>query len=412
MDNETPPSGIPTPPSGTSLPPDFQPISSGSESARAEQPRMGRARERQLRRQQRLPMVQPAGSRRMIRQTAPSDRFKLPKIKIPGGRNALYVVGAVLFVVAVVYILGRIRNNEPTATPPNALWIGTEWTYATHDDGTMRDYVQKLRDHQVGTVYAWVSWLQSDQTWRGEDNFETVKTFVEQFKQFYPEALLYGWISFPVDIGEGGYRLDNVALQQIVADFSAKVVNEFGFDGVFLNIEPVWNNDQNFLALLRLVRSAVGNDVPISAAIPPDWSPIGVNIPVPPLIVPGTVWDREYKQSVALLVDEMAVMAYNSGLSSPSDYSQWMAYQVRTFAQSVDQLGGGTEIVIGIPTYDAELPGHDPNVESIAAAVEGIRSGLQQAGDAAAFVRGLGVYADWETDDTEWASFKQNWVDS
>src|SRR5690606_41973110 len=57
------------------------------------------------------------------------------------------------------------------------------------------------------------------------------------------------------------------------------------------------SNDQNFLALLRLVRSAVGNDVPISAAIPPDWSPIGVNIPVPPLIVPGTVWDREYKRS-------------------------------------------------------------------------------------------------------------------
>jgi hypothetical protein len=88
-----------------------------------------------------------------------------------------------------------------------------------------------------------------------------------------------------------------------------------------------------------------------------------------------------------------------------------MAYQVRTIAQTVDELGGGTEIVIGIPTYDAELPGHDPNVETIPAAVEGVRSGLLQAGDAAAFVRGLGVYAGWETDDIEWASFKQSWVD-
>lgn len=408
MNNETPPSGTPTPPSGTSLPPDFQPISLGSES----QPdsRVGRARERQLRRQQRLPMVQPSGSRRMTRQTAPTNRLKLPKVRLPGGRAGVYVVGAVVFVVLVVYVLGRVRN-QPTGTPPNAVWIGTEWTYATNDDETIKVLVQQLRDHQVGTVYAWVSWLQADQTWRGAASFEAVQAFVRQFKQYYPEAQLFGWVSFPVDLGEGNYRLDNVGLQQIVADFSAQVTNEFGFDGVFLNIEPVWNNDQNFLALLRKVRSAVGNDVPISAAIPPDWSPVGVNIPVPPQIVPGTVWDREYKQSVALLVNEMAVMAYNSGLSSPSDYSVWMAYQVRTFAQTVEELGGGTEIIIGIPTYDAELPGHDPNVETIPAAVEGVRSGLQQAGEAASFVRGLGVYAGWETDETEWASFKQNWLD-
>jgi hypothetical protein len=335
---------------------------------------------------------------------------KLPKIRLPGGRAGVYVVGSVLFVVLVVYVLGRIRN-EPTGNPPNAVWIGTEWTYAVHDDATMQDFVRNLRDHEIGTVYAWVSWLQADQTWRGAANFDAVQSFARQFKQFYPEAQLYGWVSFPVDLDVGSYRLDNVGLQQIVADFSAQVTNDFGFDGVFLNIEPVWNDDQNFLALLRKVRSAVGNEVPISAAIPPDWSPLGANIPVPPQIVPGTVWESEYKQSVALLVNEMAVMAYNSGLSSPSDYSLWMAYQVRTYAQIVDELGGGTEIVIGIPTYDAELPGHDPNVETIAAAVEGVRSGLLEAGDAAAFVRGLGVYADWETDDTEWASFKQSWVD-
>jgi hypothetical protein len=345
----------------------------------------------------------------MIRQTAPSDRFKLPKVKLPGGRVTLYVAGSVMLVVLVVYVLGRIRNQS-TETPPNAVWIGTEWTYATHDDQTIKDFVQQLRDHQVGTVYAWVSWLQADQTWRGTHNFEAVQAFVRQFKQYYPEAQLFGWVSFPVDLGSDEYRLENVGLQQIVADFSARVTNEFGFDGVFLNIEPVWNNDQNFLALLRKVRAAVGNQVPISAAIPPDWSPVGANIPVPPLIVPGTVWDRDYKQSVALLVNEMAVMAYNSGLSSAADYSLWMAYQVRTFAQTVEELGGGTDIVIGIPTYDAEPPGHDPNVETIPAAVEGVRAGLQQAGDAAEFVRGLGVYADWETDETEWAAFKQSWV--
>ena len=42
----------------------------------------------------------------------------------------------------------------------------------------------------------------------------------------------------------------------------------------------------------------------IAVAISPDWSPIGANIPVPARIVPGTVWDKNYKQSVALLADQ------------------------------------------------------------------------------------------------------------
>jgi hypothetical protein len=345
----------------------------------------------------------------MTHQTAPADRFKLPKVRLPVNRVGLGAVGSIMLIILVVYVLGRVRNDS-AELPPNAVWLGTELTYAANDDQTIKDFVQRLREHEVGTVYAWVSWLQADQTWRGTDNFDAVQTFVRQFKQYYPEAQLYGWVSFPVNVGENNYRLDNVGLQQIIADFSARVTNEFGFDGVFLNVEPVWNDDGNFLALLRKVRAAVGDDVLISAAIPPDWSPIGANIPVPSQIVPGTVWDREYKQSVALLVDEMAVMAYNSGLTSPADYSVWMAYQVNAFAQAIDELGGGTDIVIGIPTYDAEPPGHDPNVETIPAAVEGVRAGLLEAGDAAAFVRGLGVYADWTTDEAEWAAFKQSWA--
>lgn len=395
---------MPTPPSGTPVPPDLP----EGDSQRGE--RIGRARERQMRRQQqRAPMVQPSGGRRTRRQIAPSDRMKLPEIKFRPNRYLLYAIGSIILVVLVVFILGRLRN-EPVVVPPNSLWIGTEWTYETHDDETMQNLVRRLRDHQVGTVYAWVSWLQADQTWRGEANFETVKAFVQQFKRFYPEAQLYGWVSLPNDTGGIPYRLDNVGIQQIVADFSTRVMEEFGFDGVYLNVETVWNNDENFLVLLRKVRAAVGDETPISAAIPPDWSPVGANIPVPPLIVPGTVWDEEYKQSVALLVNEMAVMAYNSGLSSPADYTTWMAYQVKTFAEAVEELGGGTEIVIGIPTYDAELPGHDPNVETVSAAVQGVKDGLQQAGEAAEYVRGLAIYAGWTTDETEWSDFRQSWV--
>ncbi len=334
----------------------------------------------------------------------------MPKIKIPRGSGlVLGVVGAIAFVALLVYVLGQLRNDTPTV-PPNALWLGTEWTYDTHTDEEVAALAQKLHDEQIGTVYAWVSWYKYDGTWNASDQFENVKAFVKQFKAAYPESDLCGWVSVPVQDDTGAEREDYATLAQPVADFSKQVMDDFGFDGIFLNVENVWDGDQNFLALLRAVRSTVGMDTQISAAIPPDWSPSNSSIPLPPLIEPGTEWAKTYKQSVALLVDHMAVMAYNSGLSSTNDYAQWVAYQVKTFADAIAELDTETDLVIGIPTFDAAPPGHDPAVENINSAVEGVRAGLQQAGSAASYVRGLAIYAEWETDATEWQDFQTAWL--
>lgn len=322
----------------------------------------------------------------------------------------LFVAGAVVFVAVVIILTGQLKETE-SALMPNAVWIGTGWTYALQELDEIDELAARLREHDIGTVYAWVSWLQEDGSWRGVENFGAVGAFARGLKNAYPELRTLGWVSFPVNVGAGDYRLDDETLQQAIADFSARVVTDLGFDGVFLNIEPVWTGDENFLAVLRKVRASVGDGVPISVAVPPDWSPVGAGIPVPPLIVPGTIWTTEYKQSVALLVDEMALMAYNSGLSDPDDYTVWTAYQVKAFAQALEPLGEGTTIMVGIPTYDAEPPGHDPDVENVGTAVRGAIDGLRQAGSAARHVRGLAIYADWTTNDDEWAQFKQDWVD-
>lgn len=396
MDNETP-----TPP-----PMDEQPDESSSDDTPR---RSGRARERYERRRQQHATPRTAAAPRQI--NVPKQ-FTMPAIRLPRSNRFLFgAFGAVLFVAIIVFALGRLRNAEPEAHP-NALWLGTEWTYDVRTDEDVTALVKRLRDQQIGTVYAYVTYLQFNGTWRNEDKFEQVKAFVQQFKQAYPEAKIEGWVGVPVQDATHPARLGDVDLQQQVADLAQRLVTEFGFDGIFLNAEIVWDGDQDFLALLRKIRAAVGIDVPISAAIPPDWSPSNSSIPLPPLMTPGTEWKKEYKQSVALLVDHMAIMAYQSSLSTPSDYAQWVAYQVKTYALAVAELNVPTDLIIGIPTYDAEPPGHDPAVENITSAVEGIRLGLGQAGDAARYVSGLAIYADWTTDETEWANFQTAWVQS
>jgi len=361
----------------------------------------------------------PQSARNRARQVQPAGSgFKLPTRNLQRWLPILYASGGVVLIVAIIIALNLFKNEEEVI-PPDAIWLGTEWTYAASDPEQIRALVGRLKDHNISTVYAWVSWLKEDGTWAGRRSStnqfiemeSTVRDFVTTFRQAYPDATLYGWLGFPVELGADGYRLDEVDVQERVADFSLKIVEDLGFDGVFLNVEQVWNeNADDFVNLLIKVRSRMGEAGLIAAAIPPDWSPAEASIPKPPLIRPGTEWDKRFKQRVALLTDQMAIMAYNSGLSDPNDYVQWVAYQVQTYAQAVHELDAGAQIIIGIPTYEDELPGHDTRVENVPSALTGVKVGLQASGEAAVRVYGVAMYAEWTTDSTEWQQYFEEWA--
>jgi hypothetical protein len=349
-------------------------------------------------------------------QVAVPRSFTMPKIDFK--RYGVYAyAGAALLVVVGVVVFLQLFKNDPAPTFPNAIWIGSEWTFEQPLADDVALFADRLRQHRIGTVYAWVSYLKGDDEWSGiasgTHTFDEVEPhvirFVNQFRDAYPQATLYGWVSFPVDIA-GRHRLNDPAVVQKIAEFSGSVVRELGFDGVMLNAESVWEaNADDYITLLQAVRREIG-DAPLAVAVFPDWSPSGVDIPKPPLIAPGTEYSTAFKQRIALLVDEIMVMAYNSALSTSSDYVEWVAYQTAVYANAIADVDGGATVRIGIPTYDAETDAHDPDVENIATAVIGVTEGLQQAGDASGVIDGVALYASWEMDDAEWTDFNRFWL--
>lgn len=336
------------------------------------------------------------------RRGAPGDRVRRPGLLLIGG-----LIGGITAAALTTLIALAILLRPPVVVGQNAIWLGIDWGSSAQTEDVVGALAEQFRDNGMGTAYVWTSWLQEDDTW-SETTFEHLPAFVAQLKQAFPGLSLQAWIGLPAEVPE--YRLDDAELRAEVAAFSQRAVTEFGFDGVHLNVEPVWDGDENFLALLREVRQALGPEVPLSAAVPPDWNTGTPGIPVGPYTTTDAMWSETYKRQVGFLVDEVVVMAYNSGLASPLDYQVWMAFQVQQFASALATLETGTVLIIGIPTYDAELPGHDPAVESVQAAVTGIRQGMQAAGEAASLVRGVGIYAYWSTDTTEWAAYRQLWL--
>jgi hypothetical protein len=106
--------------------------------------------------------------------------------------------------------------------------------------------------------------------------------FVQQYKTYFPEGKLYGWISYPTNLDEDGYTLDNPAVHTRIAELATLLVTRYGFDGIYLNIEPIADNDQNLLALLRTVRQSVGTTIPIALAIPLIGDPVATRSPIAP----------------------------------------------------------------------------------------------------------------------------------
>ena len=123
---------------------------------------------------------------------------------------------------------------------------------------------------------------------------EQMRTFLATARRVAPDLKVLPWVGgLPpgyrrtrpgtVDLGDLGQR------QRIVAECRGLV--DEGFDGVHVNIEPVDDGNDDFLALLRALRTAVGHDRILSlSAIRPA-----------PLALPGApnfVWSPDYYRRV------------------------------------------------------------------------------------------------------------------
>jgi len=352
-----------------------------------------------------------------------SSRFSLPKIDITHLGRGLYIVIGIVIFVGVVVALGLFKNDAPVSYA-NAVWVGSEWSYTPRPVEEVTALVARLKQSQIGTSYAYVGYLKGDNAWSGRrigtNTFDEVQNdvaaFVGQYRLAYPEGVLIGWLGIPNDLnvapGEP-YRITDPAVRAEIAVMAGRMVNDLGFDGIILNVEPMPERDSvEFIALLQAVRQAIGDDGRLSVSMFADIAPADLTVPRNQRAAETDAiaeYSLEFKQRVALLTDEIMVMAYNSSLTAPSEYVEWVAYQTQSYAEAVAELEGGAEVLIGIPTYDDQGDIHLMSVENIPSALEGVQRGKQRAGEAASAITGVAIYAEWTTSEDEWRLFNQFW---
>ena len=333
-------------------------------------------------------------------------------------RNRLRVGAAAGVVVVTAFVIGALLNRDVEPLPlNNAIWLDRTWVYGDIDDARISDFSNRLVDNRIGKAYAYVSSLGVDNRWSGGpqgtsgfmNSRGTVAQFVETFKRNSDQLELLAWIEIWTHLDNvDGYRLDDANLHQNIADFSRLLVEQMGFDGVLLDVKPMFSGNDDFIRLIRRVRAAIGNERSIAVAVTADLTPHDLRLQDIPSIAPGTMWSPNFKQRVMVSADEVVLLMYQSYRQAPLDYINWVAYHVETY---VDLLETSTNILVSIPNYGGASSAHNPEIETMETALDGVNEGLRRLNDEErALLTGIAIYSDEQLSQADWNIFREYWL--
>ncbi len=283
----------------------------------------------------------------------------------------------------------------------NRTWFEFDpWAVVADGVEAAEQIADRLRENQITTVYIEAAaWLSNGMLQEGEH----AVVFGQRLREHYPELQVLLWLRMSHD------QIADEALRERAIDVASKAVFDWQFDGVQLNAYAVTNRSALYVQLVRALRGAIGADALLSLTVPPDRIPTDPDVPIGLSVAPELTWDSDFKLQIGLLdVDEIVIMAYAAGLDDAQAYTAWVAYQLESYAGALSPVLPGPLLAVAVPTYDA-APGHDPEVESVRAAIEGVAQGRARITEENPF-DGVGLYIYSATDSREWAIYRDVWL--
>jgi hypothetical protein len=317
------------------------------------------------------------------------------------------LVVLLLLAAALLLYLNYAPVGDSAAHPfnqdRNAVWLEHRWLERGHPIDEMETLFAGLEGH--GIRYVFPHLIPFDGAGRlPVHSRDQMRAFLAAARRVAPEMKVLPWVG-GLRVGYRRQRAGTLDLadlgqrQRIVAECRGLV--DEGFDGVHLNVEPVDDGNVDFLALLRAVRTAIGTDHMLSiSAIRPG--------PLALPMAPNFLWTPEYYARVGGIVDQIAVMAYDTGLPTAPLYRRYVSWASRVTTRALAGPAPRARVLIGVPTYDPSGLMHRAGVETPENAILGIVSGLRGVGAGGTF-EGIALYAEWTTDEAEWASYERLW---
>jgi hypothetical protein len=329
----------------------------------------------------------------------------------PRAFRILAILGAGLAAVSMLLLAGawllyRYAPAAPAPDAPNAVWVGHRWVGQAHAENNYDELAAHLRRNRISDVYFHVGPLTGEGLIQPE-RYPYAGLLLEAMRERAPDIMLHAWIGQvekkgggPLDISDSATRANIVA--------TAGIFIELGFDGIHYNIEPIHSGDTGLLALLDDTAAVTGPEGRLLSMATDELSPLpGLEYVARLFVRQAGLWRADYYGEVASRTDQIAVMMYDTAMPFDWLYGTIVAWETWRLREIV---GPDTRLFMGVPTYEDEHFGFHPTAENMQSGLRGIGIGLALGDPPAGESFGAAVYANWTTDEAEWAIWQRDWL--
>jgi hypothetical protein len=341
------------------------------------------------------------------------NKKKSKVIKISLVLFTIFFICLSVFVYLRFFTAPSIPAKPEKLTITNAGWMRHNWFSTQKSPDEIDEMAKMLKDMNIGILYIHTGPIDSKgriPTTNKKAWISNRKKLLEKLPDLRFEAWLGGINQISYGKAEDTLDLTDKKLLETIAKRAGEMVNEFCFDGVHYDIEPIPDNDEGFLLLLDLTKKQIGKGT-LSISCPR----ILESKTLRKLLtgVGGTQfypWSNDYFRKAAEKCDDIAIMAYDSGEPTAEAYTKFMAEQLKLALENLK--GTDCRLFMGIPTYEEKTISHHPRAENAKSGIDGVILGLNDFKDrnlTAQYFKGIAVYAVWTTDSSEVKLIKDRW---
>jgi hypothetical protein len=306
---------------------------------------------------------------------------------------------------AVVAPLGYAANGTPgtaRGTGHDALWLGHAWVDGRRSRADVDALADRLRGTGIKDLFVHSGPLRDDGSLDPAMRPRS-RWVVAALHKALPGVRVQAWLGAHPTPAE--LHLWEQGTRDHIITAVGQVLDE-GFDGVHFDFEPVSDGDPDLLQILDEAHTYMRNRNAILSVSASHTEPAtGMAAAVTALPGRMVLWSPAYLQRVSLLVEQVAVMSYDTALPFGSAYT---GYLRRATTDAIAAVAPETTLFMGVPAYHDENPLHHRRAETVANALHGIRLAL---GDSPPADRTFGValYVDFAATESDWTAYRTLW---
>jgi hypothetical protein len=322
------------------------------------------------------------------------------------GLLALVLTAAVIAFAPLGYLMA-VGSGRPTATIAatggDGLWIGHKWVDGREGEASVAQLAATVKADGIKDVFVHDGPLNDDGTLPVQLD-QKAAWLVATFHELAPGVRVQAWLGQEIGTGSGVLDLANKATQARIVGSVRYALDVQGFDGVHFDMEPVPSGNWGYVQLLEQVHSVTTEEHKYLSISADQLEPTAGMMALGDMIAGHAhFWSAGYLHQLAGLVNEVALMDYDTWIPTSPAYAGYTRMETRIALRA---MPAGVHLLIGLPAYPPNPPVHDSG-ETVPAAITGVRLALGSGPPASV---GVALYVDFAATPGDWAAYEDDWV--